>query len=158
MSDKKIVDENVDEIIKNVVKGVKKGKEFSEQEVDKLMLEANENLEFVKIINDIKLELPDNRVIFNDGNEQLLYDHGEFFICETTDSRKPKKKIKRKDATEKYIEYFIRYQLNPIIEQKKLHNMTQAIEKSDIIKPEKVKAKVKSVPSKKPKVKDDLAR
>ncbi|MDD2376044.1 MAG: hypothetical protein PHD15_00070 [Clostridia bacterium] len=170
MSDKIIKEENLDEIIKNVVKDIKNGKEFSSQEIDKLMNESNENLEFIKVINDIKLEAPNNRVIFIDGNEQLLYDKGEFFICETTDSRKPKKKIKRKEATEIYIEYFIRYQLNPIIEQKNMRSISQTIKKTEFIKEVQAKSKAledipkieskktKSPPKKVIKSKDDLAR
>lgn len=182
MSDKVVMEENLDEIIKNVVQDIKNGKEFSEKEIDKLMAEANENLEFTKKIKEIKLEAPDNRVIFVDGNEYLMYDHGEFFICETTDSRKPKKKLKRKEATERYIEYFIRYQLNPIIEQKNMDNISKTIEKTKIEKnvQDKVKTvekktakkaqdntenksktsteKVKSTPKKDTKIKDDLAR
>jgi len=170
MSDKTIKDENLDEIIKNVVKDIKKGEKFSSQEIDQLMSEANKNLEYTKVISDIKLEAPDNRVIFIDGNEQLLYDNGEFFICDTTDSRKPKRKIKRQEATEIYIEYFIRYQLNPIIEQKNIDNISKTITKSEV-KDKVVKVKriaqdspkttsEKSKPSSKRvvKPKDDLAR
>lgn len=173
MSEKIKVEENLDEIVKKVVKDLKKNKELSSQEIDKLMNDANENVEFTKVINDIKLESPDNRVIFVDGNEQLMYDHGEFFICDTVDSRKIKKKIKRKEATEKYIEYFIRYQLNPIIEQKKMYNISKTITKNEKTVPSKTKTvekevdkkvnvkvkveteKVKASPKK---VKDDLAR
>ena len=174
MSDKKIKDENLDEIIKNVVKDIKNEQSFSSEEIDKLMSETNKNFEFTKVINDIKLASPDNRVIFNDGNEQLLYDNGEFFICETTDSRKPKKKIKRKEATEIYIEYFIRYQLNPIIEQKNMDSLSKTITKTEFIKeikekvqkvdktvvdsPKNESKKVKPLTKKVVKPKDDLAR
>jgi len=167
MSDKIIKEENLDEIIKNVVKDIKNNKESSSQEIDKLMAEANENVDFVKVINDIKLASPNNRIIYVDGNEQMLYDDGEFFMCETTDSTKPKKKIKRKEATEKYVEYFIRYQLNPIIDQKNMFNISKTITKTEVTKEveNKVKkvdkpltVKVKSVPKKIEKSKDDLSR
>lgn len=148
MSAKKIEEENLDEIMRNVVKEIKKGNQLSKEEIDKLMAEANENVEFVKVIEDIKLASPDNRVILVDGNEELLYDHGEFFICDTMDSRKPKKKIKRKEATEKYIEYFIRYQLNPIIEQKQIDNISKTIAKTDIGKAEKPKISEKTTQNK----------
>jgi hypothetical protein len=105
------------------------------------MSEANENLDFIKEINNIKLEAPDNRIIFVDGNEELEYDHGEFFLCDTTDSRKLKKKIKRKEATERYIEYFIRFQLNPIIERKNMNSISKTFIKTEITKPEKDKVK-----------------
>lgn len=143
MNDKTIKDENLDEIIKNVVKDIKNDKEISKQDIEKLISDANENIEFSKVIEDIKLASPDNRVIFVDGNEELVYDHGEFFMCDTVDSRKPRKKVKRKEATEKYIEYFIRYQLNPIIEQKQIYNMTKTITKEEVIKA--AVPKVKSV-------------
>jgi|GEM_PF-2428445 len=143
MSDKVIKDENLDEIIKNIVKNIKKEKESSSEEIDKLMSEANENLEFAKVINDIKLAAPNNRIIFIDGNEQMQYDDGEFFMCETTDSTRPKKKIKRKEATEKYVEYFIRFQLNPIIEQKNMYNMSKTIKKIEPTK--EVQEKVQKV-------------
>ena len=167
MSDKIIKEENLDEIIKNVVKDIKNNKESSSQEIDILMAEANENVDFVKVINDIKLASPNNRIIYVDGNEQMLYDDGEFFMCETTDSTKPKKKIKRKEATEKYVEYFIRYQLNPIIDQKNMFNISKTITKTEVTKEveNKVKkvdkpltVKVKSVPKKIEKSKDDLSR
>jgi len=167
MSDKIIKEENLDEIIKNVVKDIKNNKESSSQEIDKLMAEANENVDFVKVINDIKLASPNNRIIYVDGNEQMLYDDGEFFMCETTDSTKPKKKIKRKEATEKYVEYFIRYQLNPIIDQKNMFNISKTITKTEVTKEveNKVKkvdkpltVKVKSATKKIEKSKDDLSR
>ena len=176
MSVKVIEEENLDEVMKQVVKQIKKGNTYSKEELDKLMEEANENLEFTKVLQDINLASPDNRVIFIDGNEQLLYDHGEFFICDTIDSKKLKKKIKRKEATEKYIEYFIRYQLNPIIEQKQIQNLTKTIKKSPVtkeptnktktpdkkveVKQKQVTQKVKEEPKKqeKVKVKEDNVR
>lgn len=166
MGVKVIEEENLDEVMKQVVKQIKKGNTFSKEELDKLMAEANESVEFTKALQDINLASPDNRVIFIDGNEQLVYDHGEFFICDTIDSKKLKKKIKRKEATEKYIEYFIRYQLNPIIEQKQIQNLTKTIKKTPVTKektktPEKkvevkqkqVTEKVKEEPKKQEKVK-----
>ena len=60
----------------------------------------------------------DKYVIFTDGEEQLYYENGEFFSISSTDSTKRKKKKTKKEATDMYLDYFIKYQLNPILDQR----------------------------------------
>ncbi|MEG1990338.1 MAG: hypothetical protein RR136_05075 [Clostridia bacterium] len=149
--------ENLDEVMKNIVKDIKKNKnKISKEQITNVMKEANENLEFLKALDDINLSCPDNRTIYVDGNEELIYDNGEFFLCDTIEPKKSRKKLKRKEAVERYIEYFIRFQLNPIIEQKKINNLTKTVV---IENKQKVNEKVKSdnIKESKTKIKEDLS-
>lgn len=113
------IDYNVKEIIDNLDKSVVLTLE------DKKRIE--ESLNFDKTIENIDISDNGNRVIFTDGEEQLIVEDGEFFLVSSTDSLKTKKKKKREEARNMYIEYFIRYQLNPIINQRKLNEMTKTI-------------------------------
>ncbi len=118
---------------------------LSEEELKKLQKEAKESLEFLKLIDKIKLP-KDKFVIYNDGEEQLVYEDGEFFIQSATDSSKPKKKKKRLEAKDMYIEYVIKYIFNPIIERKKVIQMKKELirEKStqkDVAKEKEEKVK-----------------
>lgn len=147
--------ENMDEVIKNVVKDIKNKKEISGEQLETAMKTANENLEFLNVLEEIKLECPNDRVIYVDGNEELVYDNGEFFLCDTINSKKPRKKIKRKEATEKYIEYFIRFQLNPIIEQKKINNLTKTVMVNEKVNEvQEIKVPVKELEKKEPEKKE----
>lgn len=97
---------------------LKNKKELSKEEIKKLTEEARESIDFLKKIDEI--ELPkDKYVIFTDGDEQLFYENGEFYIISTTDSTKVKKKKTKKEATDMYLDFFIRYQLNPILDLRK---------------------------------------
>ena len=99
--------------LKEILDKIEKNKELSSEQITLLQNEAKNSLEFMEIVK--KIELPkDNYVIFTDGDEQLIYENGEFFIVATTDSTKEKKKKKRLEAKDMYIEYFIRYTLNKI--------------------------------------------
>lgn len=123
--DKKVqIDYNVKEIIDNLNKAVKFTKE------DKKRIE--DSLNFDVVIKNIDISDNSNRVIFTDGNEQLVYENGEFFLVSSTDSTSTKKKKKRNEARNMYIEYFIKYQLNPIIEQRKLNEITKTISATEI--------------------------
>ena len=123
MYDKKKVDidYNVKEIIDNLDKSVVLTVE------DKKRIE--ESLNFDSAIESIEISDNNNRVIFTDGEEQLIVEDGEFFLVSSTDSLKAKKKKKREEARNMYIEYFIRYQLNPIINKRKLDEITKSISK-----------------------------
>lgn len=147
MSDKIKEEENLNEIIKNISKEEKKEVKLSKEAIEKLKKEAAKNIDFEAVMNEVDSDYKDYRVIFVDGNEELVFDHGEFFLFDTIDARKAKRKIKRQEATEKYVEYFIRYQLNPIIEQKKIDNMSKNIIKTDKIvsKEKKTIEKTKTV-------------
>ena len=98
---------------------------LSEKEKKELMEEANVSLKFLDKINEV--ELPkDNYVIFTDGKEQLVYENGEFYIVSSTNSLKQKKKKTKKEATDMYLDYFIKYQLNPILDQRKAKEKVRA--------------------------------
>lgn len=90
---------------------------LSEKQKKILMEEANVSLEFLNKINEIDIP-KENYVIFTDGKEQLLYENGEFYVISTTDSQRQKKKKTKKEATDMYLDYFIKYQLNPILDSK----------------------------------------
>ena len=113
------IDYNVKEIIDNLDKSVVLTLE------DKKRIE--DSLDFDKAIESVDISDNGNRVIFTDGEVQLIVEDGEFFIVSSTDSLKNKEKKKREEARNMYIEYFIRYQLNPIIKQRKLDEITKTI-------------------------------
>lgn len=110
-----IPDSNLLEIIKKAGAQEK----LSQDEVNKLLKDAKERIDFVKLIDEIKIP-SDKYVIYTDGDEQLVYENGEFFLQSSTDSTKIKKKKKRLEAKDMYIEYFIKYTINPIIERKNM--------------------------------------
>ena len=88
--EKKVIAPNLKEILDKV----SKAKELTKEEIEILQKQAKESTEFMELIE--KIQLPkDNYVIFTDGEEQLVYENGEFFIVSTTDSTKAKKKKKR---------------------------------------------------------------
>lgn len=108
-NEKKVIAPNLKEILDKV----SKMKELTPSEISKLEEKVKESTDFKRLIENI--EIPkDNYVIFTDGEEQLVYENGEFFIVSTIDSTKEKKKKKRLEAKDMYIEYFIRYTLNKI--------------------------------------------
>lgn len=115
------IDYNVKEIIDNLNRSVVLTPE------DKRRIE--ESLDFDSAIESIDISDNNNRVIFTDGEEQLIVENGEFFLVSSTDSLKTKQKKTREEARNMYIEYFIRYQLNPIINQRKLDEITKSISK-----------------------------
>ncbi len=107
---------NLEEIFKKEV--LKNKKELSKEEIKKLTEEARESIDFLKKIDEI--ELPkDKYVIFTDGDEQLFYENGEFYVISSTDSTKVRKKKTKKEATDMYLNFFIKYQLNPILDLRK---------------------------------------
>ena len=140
------IDYNVKEIIDNL----DKSKVITPE--DKKRIE--ESLDFEGAIEKIDIAGNDNRVVFTDGEEQLVYEDGEFFIVSSTDCLKTKRKRTREEARNMYIEYFIKYQLNPILKQKQINEMARTIsvsvptktkQKDSQVKKE-LGAKVKSSP------------
>lgn len=113
------IDYNVKEIIDNLDK-----KKVLTPE-DKKRIE--ESLNFEGAIKKIDISNNSNRVIFTDGEEQLVFEDGEFFMVSSTDSQKSRKKRKREDARNMYIEYFIKYKLNPIIKQRENDELARTI-------------------------------
>lgn len=143
---------------KEVLKSIDKN--LSEKEKKELMEEANVSLKFLDKINEI--ELPkDNYVIFTDGKEQLIYENGEFFVVSSTSTLKQRKKKTKKEATDMYLDYFIKYQLNPILDSRK--EKQKAIEEKAKTKANKTKQIQKIAEDKKIKndkiiEKEDLTR
>ncbi len=127
------IDYNVKEIIDNLDK-----KKILTPE-DKKRIE--ESLNFEAAIEKIDISDNSNRVIFTDGEDQLVFEDGEFFMVSSTDSQKSRKKIKREEARNMYIEYFIKYQLNPIIKQRENDELARTIS----VKPQRENSKDKDV-------------
>lgn len=101
-----------------IVEKAENAKKLTKEEFDKLIKEAKESIEFLKLID--KIQIPEEKyVVYTDGDMQLVYENGEFFLVSATDSTGEKRKIKRKQAIDSYVEYFIKYQLNPIIKIRK---------------------------------------
>lgn len=123
---------------------------LSAKQKEALREEASVTVDFLNKINEI--ELPkDNYIVFTDGKEQLLYENGEFYVVSTTDSLKKKKKKTKKEATDMYLDFFIKYQLNPILDSK---NMSK--DKSEPSK-EKIELAEKEV-QREPEVKQKIER
>lgn len=123
---------------------------LSAKQKEALREEASVTVDFLNKIDEI--ELPkDNYIVFTDGKEQLLYENGEFYVVSTTDSLKKKKKKTKKEATDMYLDFFIKYQLNPILDSK---NMSK--DKSEPSK-EKIELAEKEV-QREPEVKQKIER
>jgi len=143
-NDKKVLAPNLKEILDKVAKE----KELSTLEVERIKEQVKESTEFMKLIE--KIEIPkDNYVIFTDNDKQLIYENGEFFLVSTVDSTKEKKKKKRLEAKDMYIEYFIKYTLNKIslnksrdIEKEKSKSIEKNIEKIEVSEETKEKINV----------------
>ncbi len=131
-------EKEVQEIIDKANK-IKK-ESISNEEVKKEILE---HIDFLNKLDEINVSAKDYRVIVTLGEEELVYDNGEFYLCNTKDSRVKRKKIGKSQAKDIYIEYFIRYILNPILEERKIINMVNVISK-DIEEPTKEKNKTKT--------------
>jgi len=157
MSEEKKLNEEFEELDKEFVEMVNKAEnaeELSKEEIAKLLEEAKSSLEFLKLIDNIKIP-EDKYVVYTDGDIQLVYENGEFFLVSTVDSKAEKKKMKRKEAIDSYIEYFIKYQINPIIAKRKEAMLKRekamlertktrrkaAVSKDEIVKEEKTKTK-----------------
>ena len=123
---------------------------LSAKQKEALREEASVTVDFLNKIDEI--ELPkDNYIVFTDGKEQLLYENGDFYVVSTTDSLKKKKKKTKKEATDMYLDFFIKYQLNPILDSK---NMSK--DKSEPRK-EKIELAEKEV-QREPEVKQKIER
>lgn len=143
MAEKKINDQNVrkveddaktqagseniiDDNLKDIIKKIQKGNKISKEEIEKLKKDALDSVNFVDKIEQISLDF-DKYVVFTDGNEQLIYENGEFYVVSTTDINQKKEKKKKEEAKNMYLEYFIRYVLNPIIKQRDISEQSKVI-------------------------------
>ncbi len=99
-------------------------KTIDSKEEQKLMQEWIEEgkvtIDFMGKINDVEIPDSTNYVIFTDGEEQLVYENGEFYVVSTTSSLRKKVKKTKKEATDMYLDYFIKYQLNPLLDARNL--------------------------------------
>ena len=115
MNEKESLEE---EFKKEVLKTIdsKEEQELMEEWIE----EGKVTIDFMEKINDV--EIPDNTnyVIFTDGEEQLIYENGEFYVVSTTSSLRKKVKKTKKEATDMYLDYFIKYQLNPLLDARNL--------------------------------------
>ncbi len=152
-----IKDENyLEETLKNEVKK-NGGDKLSKKEKDALMQEAKVTIDFLTKIDEV--ELPkDNYVIFTDGNEQLYYENGEFYIISTTDGLKKRLKKSKKEATDLYLDYFIKYQLNPILDARGENtnlNKENPKKQPKTIKDKKIEVEVKEEKEQEQEVKEE---
>lgn len=134
MEENEVQKDNLEEVFrKEILKNT--DKELSKEEIKKLTEEARESIDFLEKIETIELPT-DKYVIFTDGDEQLFYEGGEFYVVSSIDSTVRKKKKTKKEATDMYLDYFIKYQLNPILDQRDIKR-----QKLEIMQKEQQKAK-----------------
>lgn len=118
--------DSIDYNLKEIIKKVEKERNLSKEEIEKLKKEALESVNFVEKIDEINLEF-NKYVIFTDGKVQLIYEDGEFYVVSSTDATVKKEKKKKEEAKNMYLEYFIRYVLNPIIKQRDINEHSKNI-------------------------------
>lgn len=154
-------EQKFDKELFEIIKRANVSQPLLQEDLEKLKKEVKESIEFLKLIDEIKLPR-DKYVIYNDGDEQLIYENGEFFIQSATDSSKKRKKVKRLEAKDMYMEYIIKYILNPIIKKKEsikgkdksitpLDNYKEKVNKSKELIEEK-RSKSEKVKSTEPKI------
>ena len=102
-------------------------KNLSKEQIEQLKKNIDKEFNLELAVEEVSIKFPKKRVIFIDGNDELVYDDGEFYIEDTVDSKKDKKKLSKQKAMERYIEFFVRYTLNPLIEEKKIDSITKQI-------------------------------
>ena len=97
--------------------------------------EASEIFDYSKELSKISIPSSQNKVIYTDGMIQLKYENGEFFKVDTKDATSNKVKLTRKEATDMYVEFFIKSRLNPLIARKQeLRSIGMDFNKKDIEK------------------------
>ena len=110
-----ISDKEYEEIVKKSVNE----KNISDTEKQKLIKTLSSLSGYEQELDKTIIPGYNKKVIFTNGNKQLQYENGEFFEASSTDATKERVKLTRKEATDKYIEYFIANILNPLIARKK---------------------------------------
>ena len=103
---------------KEIVKKSLNEKNVSDADKEKLIKKMSNLSDYGNELNKIVVPGYNNKVIFTNGNKQLVYENGEFFEVSSTDATKEKVKLTRKEATDRYVEYFIDNVLNPLIAKK----------------------------------------
>lgn len=128
---------------KEIVDGVKTMPNITKEEEKKILEELQESIDFTSNIDNIDIDNIVDRVIFTDGDMQLLYEDGEYYVVSATDSKRSRKKIRKKEAKDMYLEYFIKYQLNPLIAKSKERSNVKA--KTKDVKREILKKQVEKI-------------
>lgn len=101
-----------------IIKKTANEKHISDTEKQKLIKNLSSLSAYTQELNRISIPSYNNKVIYTSGNKQLLFENGEFFEVSAIDATKERVKLTRKEATDKYIEYFIGNVLNPLIARK----------------------------------------
>lgn len=151
-------DTQIDYNLKEIMKKAEKAEKLSKSEIEKLEKETLESVNFVDKIDEINLDF-EKYVIYTDGNEQLVYEDGEFFVVATTDITKKREKKTREQAKNMYLEYFIRYVLNPIIKQRELNEVDKEVEDLQLVDKLNIKQKEEKVVEPKivePKIQEEI--
>lgn len=120
MNDKQSLEE---EFKKEVLKTIDSKEE--QKLMEEWIEEGKVSIDFMEKIEDVEIPDNSNYVIFTDGEEQLVYENGEFYVVSTTSSLRKKVKKTKKEATDMYLDYFIKYQLNPLLDARHLNDDKQ---------------------------------
>lgn len=122
-----LFDQEFKDTIIKAIKSNERQKEFSKDEIDETFQKIEEkHFKLKEKIDKISIDTNGIRVILTVDGEDLIYENGEYYIFDTITKTK-KRKLTKNQARELYIEYFIRYQLNPILENKKMKKMVKDI-------------------------------
>lgn len=109
-------------------------KKFTKQEIENIKKEKeNNSLNFLKLIDEIDITADKYKVILTLGENELIYDDGEFYISETLNENK-RRKIARKYAQQMYVDYMMRYHINSDIQRA---IQEKAKERNEIVKTKK---------------------
>ena len=132
--EKTVLDDNA----KDIIKRAEKGEILSKSEIKRILEESKDSIEFLKKLENLVIPDEPNRVIFTDGEEQLVYINGEFYIASSTDDTIVKKKKTKQEAKNMYLEYFIKYQSSSIkVEEKSNVKLKEQNIEKDITTEEK---------------------
>ena len=111
--------DNLDREIIEIIEKSEKNSKISEEKLKELKSKLLEITNYQDELNKINISNISKRVVYTDGNRQLMFDNGEFFEVSATDATQAPIKKTRKEATDMYIEYNINNILNPLIKRKK---------------------------------------
>ena len=138
----------LDSSFKDVFKNSDKLNEFktlTKEQIENLKNKLEQEFNLEATVEGVNIKFSKKRVVFVDGKEQLVYDDGEFYIEDAVDSKKVKKKITKQKAMERYIEFFVRYTLNPLIEEKRIDDITKQIIKVNDKKEKTIRTKTEKI-------------
>ncbi len=100
-------------------------KKMSLQEIENIKEKIeNVHVDFLEIVDKVDIAAESYRVLLILGENELVYDNGEFYIGETlkSDSRK---KISRKQAQSIFVDYYVRHHINADVKEKVEHTEIQ---------------------------------